>query len=55
MIAQQHDRRPNVMLLRDLQDTLVLEQRAARAAQRTIRSNVNALVLAEVDNLLLRE
>ena len=42
------------MLLCDLIDTLVLEQRRASAAERAVRCDVNTLLLAKVDDFLLR-
>jgi hypothetical protein len=43
------------MFLRHLQHTLILEQRRPGASQRTVSRNMNALVLAEIDNFLLRQ
>jgi hypothetical protein len=54
VVAQKNSSRSNVVLLGDLVDTLVLEERRASAAQRAVRSDVDALLLAEVHNLLLR-
>lgn len=53
MITQQHNRRPNIMLLRDFQHTLVLKQRAAGTSQWTICRDMDAFAFAEIDNLLL--
>ena len=53
VITQQYTRRRNTPLLRNLQDRLLLHHRAPRASQRTVRGNVNVLLLAEIDNLLL--
>ena len=55
MITQQHSRGLNAMLLRDLDDGLSREERAARAAERAVGHDVDALFLAQVDNLLLRQ
>jgi hypothetical protein len=55
MITQQHSRRPNTIFLRNFKHPFVLEQRRPRAAQRTVRGDVYALVFAEIDNLLLRQ
>ena len=55
VVTQQHRSRPDVVLLCDLEDTLVLEQRRSGAAERAIRSDVDALPLAEIDNFLLGE
>jgi hypothetical protein len=43
------------VLLGDLDDGLGSEERAARAAERAVPHDVDALLLAEVDDLLLRE
>jgi len=53
--AKQDRRGRNPSLLRDLDDRLGREERAPRAPQRTVRGDVDALLLAEVDNLLLRQ
>jgi hypothetical protein len=55
MITQEHSSRSNRMFLRNFQHTLILEQWASRASQRTIRCDVYALVLAEIDDFLLRQ
>ena len=55
MIAQQHSRRLDPMLLRNLHDRLGLHQRPARAAERAVGHDVDAPLLAQVDNLLLRQ
>jgi hypothetical protein len=43
------------VFLRNLQHTLVFEQRRASTAQWTVRGNVDALVFAEINDLLLRQ
>lgn len=43
------------MFLGDLDDRLSLEERTARAAQGAVGHDVDALGLAQVDDLLLRE
>lgn len=53
MPAQQNSRRRHPALLGNLDDGLRGEQGAAGAAQGTVGGDVNALGLAEVDNLLL--
>lgn len=55
MIAQQDGRRLDAVLLGDLDDGLGGEERAAGAAQRAVRHDVDALLFAEVDDFLLRE
>ncbi len=55
MVAQQHGRRVDGVLGRDLDDGLGLHQRPARAAQRAVGHDVDALGLAQVDDLLLRQ
>jgi hypothetical protein len=55
MITQQHGRRSNTMFLRNFEHPFVLEQRRPRATERTVRGNVDALVFAEIYNLLLRQ
>ena len=55
MIAQQHSGRLDAVLLGDGDDGLGREQRAARAAERAVRHDMDALLVAEVDNLLLRQ
>lgn len=55
MPAQQNSSRSNAALLRNGHDRLGSEQRAAGAAQRTVRGDVDAFLLAEVDDLLLRQ
>jgi hypothetical protein len=55
MITQQNSGRLDAMFLGDLDDRLGAEERAARAAQRAVGHDVDALFLAKVDNLLLRE
>lgn len=53
MVAQQYNCWSDAVLLGNLVDDLVLEQRATGATQGAVGGNVNALLLAEVDNLLL--
>ena len=55
MVAQQDSRGANVVFFRNSQNTLILEQRRACAAERAVGRDVDALFLAEVDNLLLGE
>lgn len=43
------------MLLGDLEDTLILEERRAGTAERRISSDVNTLRFAKVDDFLLGE
>lgn len=53
--AQQNRRRSHTALLGDSDNRLSCEQGAAGAAQGTIRGDVDALLVAEVDDLLLRQ
>lgn len=53
MPAQQDRGRVNTLLLGNLDDGLCRQQRTARAAERAVCGNVNALLLAEVNSLLL--
>lgn len=55
MPAQKNRRRSHASLLRNLHNRRSLEQWASRAAQRTVRRDMNALFFTEVDNLLLRQ
>lgn len=55
MIAQQDGGRADVVLLGNLEDVLVLEQGPASASKRAVRHDVNTLLLAEINNLLLRQ
>jgi hypothetical protein len=55
MITQQHRSRLNIMFLGHLLNLLLLEKRAPRTSQRTIRSNQNPLFLAVIHNFLLRQ
>lgn len=55
MVAQQDGRRLDPVLLCDLDDRLSRHHRPASAAERAVRHDVNAVLLAEVDNLLLRQ
>lgn len=53
VVGEKNGGRGDVMLLCDSDDALVLEERRACAAQRTVGGDVNALLLAEIDNFLL--
>lgn len=53
VVTQQHGSRPNIVLLGHLEDTLVLEQRRSSAPERAVGRDVNALLLAEIDDFLL--
>lgn len=53
--AQQDRCRGNTLLLRDLDNRLRREERASRATEGAVRGDVDALGLAEVDDLLLRQ
>lgn len=55
MPAQKNRCWSHISLLRNLHDRRSLEQRASRTSQRTVRGDVNALFIAQVDNLLLWE
>ena len=53
MPAQQDRGRVNTLLLGNLDDGLCCQQRATCAAERAVCGDVNALLLAEVNSLLL--
>lgn len=53
MVAQENSSRADALLLGNLLHALVLEQRAARAAERAVRHDLDALALAEVDEVVL--
>jgi hypothetical protein len=53
MITQQHSRSLDAVLLGNLNHGLGSEERPARAAQGAVGHDVDTLVLAQVDNLLL--
>lgn len=53
MVAQENSPRADALLLSNLLDALVLEQRAAGAAERAVRHDLDALALAEVDKVVL--
>lgn len=53
--AQQNSSRSDTSLLGHFDDRCCCEERATCAAQRTVRSDNNTLLLAEVDDLLLWE
>lgn len=53
MPAQQNCCRCDSLLLRDFNDGLCRKERASSASQRAVSSDVDALLLAEVDDLLL--
>lgn len=53
MPAQQDRGWVDTLLLRNLDNGLCCQQRTARAAERAVCRDVNALLLAEVDRLLL--
>ena len=55
MVAQQDCAGADVVLLCDFEDTLVFEQGRTSATERAVCSDVDALLLAEVDDFLLRE
>lgn len=55
MPAQKNRRRSNTPPIGNLHNRRCREQRTPRAAQRTVRGDVNALFFAKVDNLLLWE
>ena len=55
MVAQQDGRCRNAAPLGDLDYGLGLEQRPARAAERAVGHDADALLPAQVDNLLLRQ
>ena len=53
--AEKHRGRRHAALLGNGHDRLCGEQRAARAAERAVRGDVNSLLVAVVHNLLLRQ
>lgn len=55
MPAKKNRSRRDTALLGHLDNGLSSEERTAGTAKGTVGSNVNALLLAEVDNLLLRQ
>jgi len=55
MIAEENSRGRNTLLLGNLNNRLGGHDRATCAAKRTVGLNVDALLLTEVDNFLLRE
>lgn len=55
MIAQQDCSRANVVLLGNLDDRLGFEHGTACATEGAVGHNVNALLLAEIDDLVLRQ
>ena len=55
MPAQEDRGGIDALPLRNLYDRLCRQQRTARAAERAVCSDVNALLVAEVDGLLLGE
>ncbi len=55
MVTQQHLSRRHTVLLSNSDDRLGSEERPARAAQWAVGHDVDALLLAEVDDLLLGE
>lgn len=55
MITQQHNPSPNPIPLPHLNNPLLPKQRRPRTPQRRIRSNMDALFPAEIDDFLLRE
>lgn len=55
MIAQQHGPGGDALLLGDLDDGRGREQRATGAAKGAVGHDVDALLPAKVDNLLLRQ
>ena len=55
MIAQKNGGGTDAVLLRNLNDGLVLEQRRPGAAQRAVGRDVDPLCVAKVDDLLLGE
>lgn len=54
VVAQENSGGANVVLLGDFVDNLILEQRAASATQWAVRGDVDALLLAEIVDFLLR-
>lgn len=55
MVGEENCGRRNVVLLCNGDNTLILEERGACASERAVGGDVNALLLAEVDDLLLRQ
>lgn len=55
MIAEQDSCRADVVLLGNLDNGLGLEHGAARATEGAVGHDVDTLLVAEVDDLLLRE
>lgn len=55
MPAQKNSRRCDTSLFSNLHNRCSCEQRATRAAQGAVCSDVNTFLFAEVDNLLLRK
>lgn len=55
MVAEEHCSRADAALLGNLDHGRGGEERAARAAERAVGDDMDALVAAEVDNLLLRQ
>lgn len=53
VVAQEHNGRSDAVLLRDLVNNLILEQRRTRAAERAVRCDMDTFLLAEVDDFLL--
>lgn len=53
MVAQQDGSRRNSLLLSNLDDWLGAHQRAACASQRAVGHDMNSMLPAEVNNLLL--
>lgn len=55
MIAQENRRSAYASLLRNLDNRLSTHDGSSSAAQRAVRYDVDALLVAEIDNLLLGE
>jgi hypothetical protein len=55
MIAQQHSSRADIMLLCNLVDCLIFEQRRSCTTKRAVRGDMDAFLFTEVDDFLLRE
>lgn len=53
MVAEEDSRRADAVLLGDLVDVLVFEERRACAAERAVRGDVDALLLAVIYDFLL--
>lgn len=53
VVAKEDSTGSDIMLLRNLQYTLILEKRRSRASKRTVRRDMDALILAEINNFLL--